>query len=133
MRCRVVAASAIARAKRGGRTRDERSAGDRGGSSWRSAEPLELAIDDGNDDPRGVVHLRRGAANREVAIREKNAFDSALCLTKLCCGPGSVERDQHAAPMAMFSSRRLARSKCGQVSAQTRNSKVLQSSVLETW
>ena len=52
MRCRVAAASAIARAKRGG-TRDERSAGDRWGSSWWSAEQLELATGDGKVDPQG--------------------------------------------------------------------------------
>ena len=30
--------------------------GRRGGSSWWSAEPLELATGDGNGDPRGTVH-----------------------------------------------------------------------------
>ena len=59
MRCGVAAASAIARAERG-ETRDERSAGDRGGGSWWSAEPLELAAGDGKDDPRGTIRSIRG-------------------------------------------------------------------------
>ena len=85
MRCKVAAASAIARARRG-RTRDERSAGDRRCSSWRSAEQLELTTGDGKDDSQDTVHSKRQRSKQASAHKGARIQTETNTLQGACGG-----------------------------------------------